>query len=210
MAVPQLTHLHLSVPSSGTTAEMVPPECFLIVLLPRKVRRVSFASDVEVMVSPSTLPSSGVEADSPDRPLPSRASLLPPVPDADSNHGQDVFVIAPPAYVLFQFADPFDDEDMLLMPQLPSLPAPPGFAPIDTQQTCVLPGPAWAAARDWSSFIWPGSPSQSLPGWAQLEILDTGSGINRLPSVISPIAHMPSGDPCVTGGPVSMTPGYFG
>ena len=29
---------------------------------------------------------------------------------------------------------------------------------------------------------------------------------NHLPSVILSIAHMPSGDLCVTGGPVSMTP----
>ena len=92
MALAQLTHLHLSVPSSGTTTGMVPPECFPVVPLPHKPHRVSFASDVEVMVSPSTLLSPGVEPDSPDRPLPSRASLLPSVPDADSNHGQDVFV----------------------------------------------------------------------------------------------------------------------
>ena len=130
MAVAQLTHLYLSVPSSGMTTETVPPECFPVDPLPRKPRRVSFASDVEVMVSPSTLPSPGVEPDSPDRPLPSRASSLSSVPNADLNHGQDVFVIAPPAYVLFPFSDPFDDEDMLLMPQFPSLPAPPGFVTI--------------------------------------------------------------------------------
>ena len=161
--------LYLLATSSGSTTRTVAPECFPVFPFPHKSRRVSFASDVEVMVSPSTLPSPEVEPDSPDRPLPSRASLLSSVPDTDSNQGQDVFVITLPAYVLFPFPDP-----LMMMPQLPS----------------------------WSSFIWPGSPSQSLPGWARPEILDTGSDMNRLPSVISPIAHIPSGDPCVTGIPV--------
>ena len=84
---------------------MVPTECFPVVPLPRKSRRVSFFSDVEVMVSPSTFPSPGLY-----RILLidhyRQASLLPSVPDADSNHGQDVFVIVPPPYVLFPFADP--------------------------------------------------------------------------------------------------------
>ena len=131
-AMAQLTHLHLSVLSSGTTTGTVPPECFPVVLLPRKPRRVFFASDVEVMMHTSFLPFPGVEPDSLDRPLPSRASLLPSVPDADANHGQNVFVIVPPGYELFPCADPFDDEDVLLMPRFPSLPAPPGFYPIDT------------------------------------------------------------------------------
>ena len=65
MAVAQLTHLHLLVPSSGTTTGTVPPECFPVVPFPRKPRRISFASDVEVMVSPSTLPTPGAEPDSP-------------------------------------------------------------------------------------------------------------------------------------------------
>ena len=128
----------------------------------------------------STRPSPGAEPDSPDQPLPSQASLLLSAQDDDSNHGQGVFVITPPAYVLFPFADPFDDENMLLRPQFPSLLAPPGFAPIDNRQ--------------------------SLPGWTRPKILDTGSGVNRLPSVISPIAHIPSGDRCETRVPVSVTP----
>ena len=92
MAVAQLTHLHLSVSSSGMTTGMAPPECFPVVPLPHKPHRVSVASDVEVMVTPSTLLSPGVEPECPDRPLPSRASLLPSVPDADLYHRQDVFV----------------------------------------------------------------------------------------------------------------------
>ena len=143
MAVAQLTHLHLLVPSSGMTTGTVPPECFPVVPVPRKPRGVSFASDVEVMLSTSTLPSPGAEPDSPDQPLPSQTALLSSAPDDDSNHGQDVFVITPPAYVLFPFADPLDDEDMLLRPQFPSLP---GFATIDNQQPGALPGPAGIGA----------------------------------------------------------------
>ena len=56
------------------------------------------------------------------------------------------------------------------------------------------------------SFMQPGSPSQSLPVWGRPEILDTGSGVNRLPLVISPITHIPSGDWYETGVPVSVTP----
>ena len=59
MAVAQMTHLHLSVPSSRTTTITVPPECFPVVPVPHKPRRVSFASDVEVMLSTSTLPLRG-------------------------------------------------------------------------------------------------------------------------------------------------------
>ena len=182
MAVAQLTHLHLLVPSSGMTTGTVPPECFPVVPVPRKPRGVSFASDVEVMLSTSTLPSPGAEPDSPDQPLPSQTALLSSAPDDDSNHGQDVFVITPPAYVLFPFADPLDDEDMLSRPQFPSLP---GFATIDNQQPGALPGPAGIAAHDWSSFIRPGSPLQLLPGWGRLEILDTSSRLMSDTSVIS-------------------------
>ena len=198
VAVAQLTHLHLSVASFGMTTGTVPPECFPVVPVPRKPRRVSFASDVEVMLSTSTLPSPGAEPDSPDQPVSDALAFI--------CTGQDVFVITPPAYVLFTFANPFYDEDMLLRPQFPALPAPSGFSTIDNRQPGTLPGPAGIAARDWSSFIRPGSPSQSLPGWGRPEILDTGSGVNRLPTVISPMAHIPSGDRCETGVPVSVTP----
>ena len=51
MVVAQLTHLHLSIPSSETTTESVPPECVPVVPLPRKSLMVSFASDVEVIKS---------------------------------------------------------------------------------------------------------------------------------------------------------------
>ena len=69
--------------------------------------------------------------------------LLSSTLDDDSNHGHDVFVITPRAYVLFPFADPFDDEDMLLRLQCPSLLAPPGFAAIDNRQPGRVAGTSW-------------------------------------------------------------------
>ena len=152
MTISQLTHLHLSIPSSGTTSEPLPPDCFPVVPLPRKPIKsvkVSFAKDVEVIGSPPTLPSLGEEPDYPDQSLPNNVL----------NHDQDIFAIAPPTYVLFPFVDPSDDEDMLSPPRFPYLSAPPGFAPIG--QPGALPGPAGIASWDWSSFIRPESPSKS-------------------------------------------------
>ena len=59
MVVTQLTHLHLSIPSSGMTTEPMSPECFPVVPLPRKSPKVSFTSDVEVIESQPTLLSPG-------------------------------------------------------------------------------------------------------------------------------------------------------
>ena len=98
MAIAQLNHLHLTIPSSGTTTEPVPPDCFPVVPLPRKPVlpvKVSFAEDVEVIGSPPTLPSPGEEPDSPDRSL--QNDVL--------NHDQDVFEIAPPN--AFPICQPF-------------------------------------------------------------------------------------------------------
>ena len=39
-------------------------------------------------------------------------------------------MITPPAYSLFPFADPFEDEDKWLTPRFPPLPVPPGFGHI--------------------------------------------------------------------------------
>ena len=104
MVVAQLTHLHLSIPSSGTTTEPVPPECFPVVPLPRKSLKVSFASPGEV-------------PDSPDRPISNLASSLRSDPRDALNHEQPAFTIAPPAYVLFPFADPFDEGEMWSTPR---------------------------------------------------------------------------------------------
>ena len=73
LAIAQLTHLHLTIPSSGTTTEPVPLDCVPVVPLPRKPVKpvkVSFAEDMEVIGSPPTFPSPGEEPDSPDRSLP--------------------------------------------------------------------------------------------------------------------------------------------
>ena len=54
MAIAQLTHLHLTIPSSGSTSEPVPSECYLVVPLSRESaisRRVSFARDVAVLAA---------------------------------------------------------------------------------------------------------------------------------------------------------------
>ena len=51
MAIAQLTHLHLAIPSSGTTTKPVPLECYLVVPLSRQPVwpvKVSFAEDVEI------------------------------------------------------------------------------------------------------------------------------------------------------------------
>ena len=52
--------------------------------------------------------------------------------------GPAVITIIPPAYVLFPFADPFDEDVFSSTPSFPTLPAPPGFAPI--RQPGSLPG----------------------------------------------------------------------
>ena len=51
MTIAQLTHLHISVPASGSSPRAVPEECFPSVSLPRvsaDSRRVSFASAITV------------------------------------------------------------------------------------------------------------------------------------------------------------------
>ena len=52
MAIVQLTHLHISIPASGSAGAAVPEECFLSVPLPQvsaDPRWVSFASKVTVL-----------------------------------------------------------------------------------------------------------------------------------------------------------------
>ena len=54
MAIAQLIHLHLTVPSSGMTTGLVPPAVFPLVPLTRQMAgppRVSFAENVEVIGS---------------------------------------------------------------------------------------------------------------------------------------------------------------
>ena len=52
MAIAQLTHLHLAIPSTGLTSEPVPLECYPTVPLTGRSdvsRRVSFARDISVI-----------------------------------------------------------------------------------------------------------------------------------------------------------------
>ena len=52
MAIAQLTHIHISIPASGSAGGAVPEECFPSVPLQRvsaDLRRVSFASKVTVL-----------------------------------------------------------------------------------------------------------------------------------------------------------------
>ena len=105
MAITQLTHLYLTIPSSRTTTKPVPPDCFPIFPLtckPDGPNKVSFAADVEVIGSPPNISSAGEELDFPDQSLPDNAL----------HHDQDVVTIAPPTYVLFPFVDPSEDEEM--------------------------------------------------------------------------------------------------
>ena len=54
MTIAWLTHLHITIPSSGSTSEPVPPECFPVVPLARRAvlpHWVSFARDVSVIDS---------------------------------------------------------------------------------------------------------------------------------------------------------------
>ena len=56
------------------------------------------------------------------------------------------------------------------------------------------------------SYESPSQLRQSPPGWARPVIMDTGLGDDRLPLVLSPIAHDSLVDAFVTGVPFSMAP----
>ena len=94
MAIAQLTHLHLTIPSSGTTSELVPPECFPVVPLAKKSalsRRVSFARYVSIIDGGGA----GVCIDASNT-------------DLDTTE-RDNIQISTPTYVLFPGGDPFED-----------------------------------------------------------------------------------------------------
>ena len=145
MAVARLTSLHLSFPSSGMTPRPDQLVTDLVTPSPRKSLRVSFASDVEVMVSTPFPLSWWKGPESPDLRPPCREFLLPSDQGEVSDHGPAVFTIAAPAYVLFSFADPFAAEEEFFMPQFLPLPAPSGFAPIGPPGS--LPGPPISCHR---------------------------------------------------------------
>ena len=173
MVITQLTHLHLTIPSSGSTTEPVPLECFLIVPLRRRSDgppRVSFAVHLEVIRSPLNLSSLGEQLDPPDQSL----------QEDTLHHDRVAVMIAPPTYVLFPSVDPFEEEELLSPPRFPFLLAPPGFAPLSHPGD--LPGPTGMAYRDWSPFF--------RPTFSE-------TGVDNAP-VPSPIAHVHSLDLSVT------------
>ena len=114
------------------------------------------------------------EPDSPHLLQPGRGFSIP-TPQGDvSHHGPAVITIAPPAYVLFPFSDPFDDEDVFSTPPFPTLPATPEFALIG--QPGSLPGPSVildTLSRDLSLLIQPVSLSSLGPNrllWALVHL----------------------------------------
>ena len=105
MSIAQLTHLHLSIPSSGTTSRPVPPECFPVVLLSRRPaasHRVSFAEDIDVIgSSPLIYPVGEPESIT-------KSALV----DTGPLERGDI-TIAQLTYVLFPTDDPFDGSHLL-------------------------------------------------------------------------------------------------
>ena len=144
MAVVRLTSLHLSIPSSGMTPPLdcldsAPVTPAPLNQHPRHIASVLFASDIEVIEYNPVRSSRMEEPDSPNLLQPFQDFTIP-TPGGDiSDQSPAVITITPPAYVLFPFTDPFDD-DTFSMPSFPTLPAPSGFAPIG--QPGSLPGPS--------------------------------------------------------------------
>ena len=102
MAIVRLTHLHLTVPSSGSILEPVPGECYPVVPLPREStisRRVSFAREVAVIESTPFLCS---PAGAPD-------SLTEPATGDPVPRDQGMMQFDQPDYMLFPREEPMDD-----------------------------------------------------------------------------------------------------
>ena len=108
MAITQLTHLHLTIPSSGSTMEPVPPECF----------QTQVGWITQDLLCRACSSDWREELDSPEKSL----------PEDTLHHDREAAMIAPPTYVLS--VDPFEEEELLSPPRFPFLPAPPGFAPL--------------------------------------------------------------------------------
>ena len=122
MAIAQLTHLHLTIPSSGSTSELVPSDCYQVVPLSRSAisHRVSFARDAVVMESLPLLLSPAEEQES-----------LTALTKRDTEPlDRDLIQFTQPAYVLFPNEEPMDDSDGVSTLGFPSLPTPLGFNPI--------------------------------------------------------------------------------
>ena len=100
----------------------------------RTTATVSFAADVEVIVS-TPVRSSPLEGPaSPGLLQPSRELSLP-IPQCDmSNTGLAAITITPPAYVLFPFDDPFDGVDLLSTSPVSTI-----LAPIRSPESLATP-----------------------------------------------------------------------
>ena len=177
MTIAQLTHLPITIPSSGSTSEPVPPECFPVLPICRRAilpRRVSFAQDVSVIDSSPLLFS---QVEDPESQLVSLDT------DLDTTEREDT-QIATPTYVLFPGSDPFGDEIDISPPRFPYLPAPLGFATI--VRLGEIPDPVGPP----SLF----ADSPDIPGWFLSEQLTPERDLMGFQSSLSPIHSIPSGD----------------
>ena len=113
MAIARLTHLHLTVPSSGSILEPVPGECYPVVPLPRELMiscRVSFAREVAIIES---TPLSCSPAEAPD-------SLAAPSTGDPAPLDQVFIQFNQPHYMLFLREEPMDDSDGVSTPSVTS------------------------------------------------------------------------------------------
>ena len=145
MAIAQLTHLHLTIPASGSVGEKVPEECFPPVLLPRgsvSTQRVLFASRVAVIDSmPESLGDQAMEGPEPT--------------------GSSDILIHRPTYQLFPGRDPMDESPL----EFPSITVPPGFNRIVRSGDTL--GPAKPPSVVDISPIFPGWYPLANPGGAR-------------------------------------------
>ena len=204
-------HLHLSIPSSGMTSTPDQLDSAPVAPAPRRKpphTTVLLATDVDVIVSMPVRSSRMEGPVLPDLLQPGR-ELSIPTPQGDMSHqGLAAITIAPPAYLLFPFADPFDGEDVFLTPRFSPLPAPLGFAPIGQPGS----GPSVimdTMSQDLSSLM------QLVPlcslgplstGWAQLGVKDTSAVDTVLPSTVPLAAVDASVEPVVAGHSPPLAP----
>ena len=119
MAIAQLTHLHLTIPASGSVVEPVPEECYPAVPLPRvpvSSRRVSFTWEVAVIESAPLCPPDW-ETD----------SLIDPAVGGTASADQCLIQFHQPDYTMFPREDPKDELNDVPALDFPSIPTQPGF-----------------------------------------------------------------------------------
>ena len=152
MAIAQLTHLHISIPASGSAGGAVLEEYFPSVPLPRvsaDPRRVSFASQVTVL---------GVAPESEQLPDQVPVDLL------------DI-QIHDPVYPCIPEEDSMDVSAEVSDTHVPVLPPPPGFVCFSWPKAAGGPG------GDPSLFDF----SMELPGWFPMGLVETSGDPPSLP-----------------------------